>query len=997
MTSAELRALLEANDAPGCIVLFAGATEAERKKLASVAAARLRAVTAGVPARLVGFLPRMSEDVLKNVAPDPVALRGGLRAAQVAVLATASCGALKKFGERALPSPDDAFAVFSDRRPPWLGEWAEAVLSLGSAGGLTFNLSDHWRLVRRLVREGLCDRPRSSRYVHGMIASLHTFGGRSQVLQQLRDDPGLLDDEIWDIFETEPERGSLSLLSAERSPSPAATWEGALAVLAGEGRISRSRLLDASLAGLERDFHEQRARWLALMHETLLPTLDEQSERLDRYLGLAASRNPSTVSFALKTLTTLEKAGRLEAGSVVASVGPVLLVRAKGTVLSALVLLDRAAGRQPGVRSRAAVVSLDALAHESPAVHEAVLDLIERHGDRNDPALTDELRARADSIAPSQRPRALTWLGTTEGTAEAEPDPQDASLDDLLARARALDSEVARKSGVTAMVDLIGREDGEIEAIDFDDADAPRLVPEQAIVPINDLDELIATFSQVLENASNPDDVERVLDGVSRLCDQVPTDFAARTGPMRVRAARGEQPVSLCRVLNGLALSWATGKPHHIDYADTFAYRYIVGIFARRVHALAHRVADRQAAPLLGAPTHVGGWIDPRVLVERAHTQMRLPSKLDRLDASLALLRLAPDPGPRADALQAAAGLEGHFAAALRYALGGEEKTVGPDARLWVAAARARAPRDDDPLVLVRHPDLGPDAGQAARRAVLPGPHPTRDRFIRAQHHIISCDPPVQKADNPDLLTVLLHDIVAHGAADATGWVASAWPLGRESFFAAGADLMLGVELPPGEAVSYRPFIEALLDPDTPLRPMARLLLAGTLSSNRPELQGLAVDALVAAVDDGRLDGRLLGETLRQVLTEGLAKPARLAKALADAARVSPLHARLAAIALQRLTAGQSPPPLGFHLLLELLKELLVETGQRVDDPVVRATLGGLPSSGKTGRLVRDILALEAMNGTSNRARSRSLVTRQPRRAMGDESCLTCTALASGA
>jgi hypothetical protein len=114
----------------------------------------------------------------------------------------------------------------------------------------------------------------------------------------------------------------------------------------------------------------------------------------------------------------------------------------------------------------------------------------------------------------------------------------------------------------------------------------------------------------------------------------------------------------------------------------------------------------------------------------------------------------------------------------------------------------------------------------------------------------------------------------------------------------------------------------------------------------------------------------LLGETMRQLLTEGLAKPARLAKALADAARVSPLHARFVASALERSTVGQSPPPLGFHLLLELLKELLVEAGQRLDDPEARATLEGLPSSGKTGRLVRDILALEAMNANSNRAAS---------------------------
>jgi hypothetical protein len=686
----------------------------------------------------------MTEDLLKLVSPGADALRGGLRAAQVAVLATASCGALKKFGERALPPPDDAFAVLAARRPPWLAEWAEAVLSWGGADGWHFGMTDRWRLVRRLVRAGLCERPRSSRYVHGMIATLSAFASQHNVLQELRDDPGLLDDEVWDIFETEPERGMLSLLPAEASPWPASRWEGALAVLAGEGRISRSRLIDASLAGLERDFHELRSRWFALMHETLRPTLDEQAERVDRYLGLMSSRNPSTVSFALKVLSALEKAGGLEAVSVVGAVGPVLLSRAKGTVLSALGLLDRAAGRGPDLQTRAAVVALEALAHESPAVHEAVLDMVERHGDGTDPALSDELRARADTIAPSQRSRALAWLATTGDAAPAEPEPQDASLDDLLALAQALDPDVARKSGVAAVVELIGREDGEIEAIDFDDADAPRLIPEKAVAPIDELDELIAVFSQVLEDASNADDVERVLDGVSRLCDRLPIDFQARTGPLRVRAGRRDQPVAHCRSLNGLALSWATGKSHQVEYAGTFGF--IVGIFARRVLALAHRAADRQAAPLLGAPTHLGGWIDPRVLVERAKVWVSLPYKMDRIDASLALLRLAPDPGPRAEALQAAAGLEGHFAPALRYALGDQGESVGPDVRLWVAAARARAPRDDDPLVEARHPDLGPDAGRAARRALRPGPHPARDRFMRTRHHVVSCDPPYRRS-----------------------------------------------------------------------------------------------------------------------------------------------------------------------------------------------------------------------------------------------------------
>lgn len=979
MTPADLQALLDANNTEGCVALLAGATEAERRKVASVAAARLRLVTAGIPARHVALLPAMSEDVLKYFAPGVIEHRGGLRAAQVAVLATATWGALRKLGERALPSPDDAFAVLADRRPPWLGEWAEAVLSWSAADRNRFGSIDRWRIVRRLVRAGLCERPGSAHYINGMLVSLSSFPDRRGVLAELREDPDLLDHEVWRIFETEPERGMYSLLSADTFTPPESRWDCALATLAEEGRISRPRLLDASLDGLERDFHEQRAKWFVQLHQTLGPTADELAERVGRYLGLTASRNPSTVTFVLKTLSALETGGRLDADSVVSAVAPVLLARAQGTVLAALGLLDRAAGREPPVRSRAALVALGALAHESPAVHGAVLDIVERHADRADHTLTEELRLRTETIVASQRSRALAWLGTTTSPPGEEPAPQGTSLDELLARARSLDPDVARKAGVSAVIELIGREDGEIEAIDFNDADAPRLVREQAVVPITDLDGLIALFSQILEDPSNADDVELVLDGVSRLCDRLPVDFEARTGPLRVRAGRRDQPFGYGRVLSGLAIAWVTGKPHQAEYAETL--RYVVGIFARRVLALAHRAADRQAAPLVGAPTHLGGWIDPRVLVERAHVWATLPYKMDRLDASLALLRLAPDPGPRAEALKAAARLEGHFASALRYALGGQGESVGPDPRLWVAAARARAPHDDDPLVEARHPDLGPDAGRAARRVLRPGPHPARDPFTRYQRHVVSCAPPVPKVDGPDLFTVLVHEGSAHGAGDATNWVASAWPLGRESFFAVAADMMLGVEFSPTEGRMYRPFIEALLDPDTPFRPMARLLLVGTLSSNRPELQGLAVDALIAAVDDGRIDGRLLGEATRQLLAEGLAKPARLRKALGEAARVSPLHARVVAYALQRFGDGQSHPPLGFHGLLELLKELLVETGQRADDPEVRAALERLPSGGKTNRLTRDILAIEATSPTPSRvsALARALSSRVQR------------------
>jgi hypothetical protein len=172
--------------------------------------------------------------------------------------------------------------------------------------------------------------------------------------------------------------------------------------------------------------------------------------------------------------------------------------------------------------------------------------------------------------------------------------------------------------------------------------------------------------------------------------------------------------------------------------------------------------------------------------------------------------------------------------------------------------------------------------------------------------------------------------------------------------------MLLGIDQSPTMAPVHRPFLEALLDSDTPLRPLARLLLAGTLSSNRPELQGLAIDALILAIDDGRIDGPRLAPPIRQLLTLGLVKATRLAKALGDVARISPLHAQVVVGTLRGLGFGDAPFPTSHWLaLLERLHELLVETGQRVDSADVRSALENLSATGRTGQVIRQILAHE--------------------------------------
>ena len=247
------------------------------------------------------------------------------------------------------------------------------------------------------------------------------------------------------------------------------------------------------------------------------------------------------------------------------------------------------------------------------------------------------------------------------------------------------------------------------------------------------------------------------------------------------------------------------------------------------------------------------------------------------------------------------------------------------------------------------------------------------DWYSRWQHPLIERKPELPPVYSHDLPTVLFHDQRAREGATETRWMATIWPIGRDSFFAAGAERLLGLECTPTEARSYRFYLEALLDPDVPIRPMARLLLTGSLSANTPEVQGLATDVLIAAVNDGRIDGQLLGETIHQLLQDGLAKPARLTKALADAARVSPLNAHVVAQALQIAIVNLLPPPRDLHLALELLKELLVETGQCLSGPGIREYLGGLNVSGKTAKLARDLLGIEVDPDHSSRRTAAAL------------------------
>jgi hypothetical protein len=999
MTRAELEALIDSGDAEACITAFEGMPEAERTKLAAAAAARLRELGKATRQRIgrISIAEDFEHAVRPFVAPDPVQT-ARLRAARSAVLATGSLRQCKSVGSGNLPSNERLFRILSDRRPEWLDEFVEYICDEED------DATPRWPLIRQFVRQGLCGPPRSARYIDRMLRALNFEAERAKpgwkvvpsereqkksvpVRISLKDvllaDPGLLDHEIWRIFDTEPGPGAVQLFTADPKRSERdLSWDGALTDLAKEGRISRERLLGATLDGLSRDMNETRAKWFARLHDRLEPTMEERAARAGLYVDLLGSRNASTIGFALGVIKDLVKAATVAPVTFIDRVAGAMTSRTKGIVKAALTVLQLAvrSTSDPGVKARVLAVATEGLVHDAADIQNAILDFLERNGDRNDRSLCELLRARRDGIAASLRSRLDAWLNLgAEPEHESVDDQHDPA--NLVLRATALDPRLAALADVAESLEVVRGQRSDCPVLKFDGTEIPRLDPARRLEPIDDLDRLIELCLRLIEDPRPPDDIDRCVDAISRLCDQRPADFEKRTAPLSARirqqlGGRLEVPAYLLSNFAVIVRSWLTqAVPEPLPFDR---YRGIPIFLSAATCALARRIARRQAAPWLAALTHAGGWIDPRTLVERLHQHARLQLAADPGELVMAILRIAPD--QRADALANARDLPGESGAAIRYALGSDDESVGPKAAFWVAAARARAPWSDDAAVEARHSGLGPDAGRAAAY------HVDGNEMVALVANVVTLRigrQPAVPTPEPalrDLPTVWLH-AQEYLSSDHWPTPASLWPGALESCCACGArQLVMSIE-ESSDWQGLRGFLLPLLDPDVPLRPMARLLLAVALNAKLPETAGLATDVLVAAIDDGRLDGETLGSSLRTVWqmrveswiyrapndplfgqqhTVAFVKPTRWAKALGDVARSSPVHARVIARAIELFLADEASNSRSAASLLpflEILRETSVETGRAISAET-RAFLGRLGTAGKTGRVVKELLAL---------------------------------------
>lgn len=459
-----------------------------------------------------------------------------------------------------------------------------------------------WPVVRAAVRDGLIERPDSTAYTCALVSAAG-MGARywheDSVYEELIADKGLIHEDVWQIFEVDASRELVSAHVYEQNEQhtlgkPVGNrWLYALTRLTQEGRLDRQRLLDASLAALQRDFRASSVGWYAKLHEALEPTYEEREARIETYLALLASPVRSVVKEGVTALKELDPAPE----QLARAAAPALTLPQKGLALDLLRLLGRAAERDPAVLGTVA----EALAHERTDVQERALALLEQHRDSIDRAV---LLGYVDAVSPTLRPRLEALTGVAVTAPAQEP---------LETRAPA----------------------------------QPRLTPGRAvrggepIAPVATVDDLIELAAALLEDQGMDDDAERFLDGVSRLGAEQEPGFDRKTGALAKRAEEVTEfhpaviGIGGSEIVARVVLAWTRGAaPPKRTTHD------LIGFLGARAAEVARRVrSGGKPRALLAFPTSSGGWIDPAVLDERRARHGTFRNRPDAADLQQALLR----------------------------------------------------------------------------------------------------------------------------------------------------------------------------------------------------------------------------------------------------------------------------------------------------------------------------------------------------------------------
>lgn len=807
-------------------------------------------------------------------------------------------------------------------------------------------------------------------------------------------------------------------------------WKVALIKLCRQNKLDRARLLAAIMPEMVRFNLESsdsastlKLDWFTDIHTGVEPTAEERSALLPFYQRLLACRNSKAVSWAVQQISFLVSSPDFKYQEVCEAMSSVFLLKGKEHCLEALKCLKEIAAQHPAAKHDVAIALIEAMENESNDVQKRALSQLAKSGIRDD-RLVEALQAKMSRISVMNREAAQKWIGTDGPADTVEESVEDSNvvplrpanlqpvptldLDEYHRRCDAIPANFRALAKLGSGFQALEGERCDLAPMDYLGNEVPRLNPDKPLQLLPDLDALIFYLSQRLhhvgDRAPRTEDLEVMLDGFARFGSERPPDFAKRTEAILAEAQKHSWSVDPSVTTVNMWVKDDAGPAGWLsdfNVKNEFMINRLDEVLRDRFVGVGKKLVKREPIVVLSTPTHDGCWIDPLILVERTRQFLgnqtpgsqakslmsqvlnvfgagNLIKDRDLIDQSLSLLRLAPD--NRDLALKYLEGISrNEYVDALRYALGADDVSVGVTTQLWIAASRARNPFVEDTKVGSFHPGCGPDATTPARFSLkFTTVAPKADDWqANTKFRLLDLEPKLPANENRDLITVQLHKIDGNNRWNIhyRDFRRTVMPMCLDSFFADAIERVACHDGYQSLGRENNVYFEKLYDPDVPVNEIVAILLALGASSKQTDEHAAAIEAIIATIDDGRLNSTVFGEIMHRLWHCGalrpggyngmvsLISPTRWSKAFKPVAQVSPYHAHVIRLSLERVLQGDaSKAHKDVHYLLEIMLEILLEHEDELELPETVKYLNDLSqlkSTGKTGKLIKQILKLK--------------------------------------
>ena len=953
---------------------FAGLDEKTRKSLSKTAQAAFSSLSRNKAAK------QASERIKKFVAKRkgeswdiwdaPINRRAGLALYAVAPLSGVKRQNLWVHG---LDQKAIMMGILEDRRPAWLGDWVEWKLEQ------EFNNLD-FETILKWMKDGLIEKPDTPEYYSLYIRSVDIFLSKKHqhgiqpeayepLSKRLREDPILFED-VLTVFKYENAALSMNSWMEGNAHPKYQSWSDALLDLMQSGDISREVLLDVSLDSLSEDLKNTQLSSNHKFHLRLEPTEDEIEAREQSYRELLTHPVGHVVKFSLGQIAKLEKAKRLNRAAFLSEIPMVFQNAGKGNAKTALRLAGQIAKSDPKMRGVVLSQILPALDHEDAELQETTLKMIAQYESYLSDDHKNEIARATDFLAASLRPQALALLGQ-----EFAIDTLDVSAENLSRlrhEAQAVSQTYQDAYGLTGLLvegpfspTLISSNFGALGLLHHC----------EPLTPIDNHDQLYTSIAQALETIESISDIELIIDAISRLGRKASPEFLQRLDPLLKRLKSGGTETSrgitqswnaLGHAVIDLIECWITGKlaKRNINtpyYPHNKAAEPMIG----HLKAIAKRVACGSLQIRLSTPTHTGGWIDPRIWIERAKAISASSQKTDVPDVCYSMLRLAPD--YRDEAAKSVDTLPQPWRAVGRFLFGLDKEpnlSVKAHPVIWISAARARDPFADwcENLSGLHMMETAPDGLRPAHydwKIVTTVSKPKWSRVnIKTSTYSIKAEPAslrqieTTSKSKVSLLKRLKPKTRLNGSAIPTAclamnlgsnrwyggssgwlyeWMTLFWPQNPAAIYARATYAFTSDQTASSWSTGHG-YLGALFQRNRPWGKTGHLLIARGLATKNADIRGYIIDAMIEAIECGQFDPNRVALILQKMIRDGDVKLGRVADGLSRVAEVSPLHASLISMSLNQCVPHLDKKTHALSAMMELWLETLASSGRTAND-----------------------------------------------------------------